>query len=158
MNIPDKIIAIIDENGMSFNESAQVFSAVISYIRNREVPVEMEARPKEFFLKVIRPELDIVLERRRKAAEYRRRRKLALEQQRLQQQDQLKTTEQGRSTVHSADSRSSAGDSLKMKSTGQSSAQAQSPTENESQSPVKRLIEFYRQYDNQRAQLYGPAD
>ena len=78
MNVPDKILAQIDEMQAPYAVIAQVESAVIEYMRFGCLPVGINSMAQGLF-EQLRPQIDVILVRRRKAAEYRRRRKEAMQ-------------------------------------------------------------------------------
>ena len=80
MNIPDKILVKIDEMQAPYAVITQVESAVLSYMRFGRLPVGIGSMAAGLF-EQLRPEIDAIIRRRRKAAEYRQRRKLALQTQ-----------------------------------------------------------------------------
>ena len=78
MNIPNKIIELVD----SFPAEVRpfVFMAVIEYMRSGEIVSGLDECQIQFFMSV-KAELDPILRRRRRQAEYRLRRKQQMMQQ-----------------------------------------------------------------------------
>ena len=77
MNVPEKILVRIDEMQAPYAVISQVESAVMNYMRRGMLPVGLSSMAAGLF-EQLRAEIDAIMKRRRKAAEYRRRRKEAM--------------------------------------------------------------------------------
>ena len=73
MTLPDKIIHAVDS--LPFRLRAEILCAVIDYMTSGQPPGEMCHEAQQKFLD-LKPEIDRILRRRKRQAEYRRRKKL----------------------------------------------------------------------------------